>query len=51
VTVGSYVVKVDASTQFVGGSRATLRSGNRIHSRGTVNTDGTLTLSYLPALE
>jgi len=48
--VGSYVVKVDASTQFAGASCGALRVGQRIHGRGVVNGDGTVTLSYLAVL-
>ena len=48
--VGSYVVKVDASTQFVAGSCGSLRIGMRIHGRGTVNGDGSVSLAYLAVL-
>jgi hypothetical protein len=48
--VGSYVVKVDASTQFAGGSCGSLRLGTRIHGRGTVNVDGSVSLTYLAVL-
>jgi hypothetical protein len=48
--VGSYVVKVDPSTQFAGGSCGALRVGMRIHGRGIVNADGTVTLTYLSVL-
>jgi hypothetical protein len=49
-TVGSYVVKIDPSTQFVGGSCGTLRLGTKIHGRGVVNADGSVSLSYLAIL-
>ena len=49
--VGSYVVRVDAATQFVGGSCGTLRLGSRIHGRGIVNSDGTVSLSLLVLLD
>jgi hypothetical protein len=48
--VGSYVVKIDPSTQFAGGSCGTLRLGTRIHGRGIVNADGSVSLSYLAIL-
>jgi hypothetical protein len=48
--VGSYVVRVDSATQFAGGSCGTLRLGSRIHGRGVVNADGTISLSYLAIL-
>jgi len=48
--VGSYVVKVDASTQFVNGACGTLRLGSRIHGRGIVDPDGTVSLSYVAIL-
>jgi phage terminase large subunit-like protein len=48
--VGAYVVKVDPSTQFAGGSCGSLRIGMRIHGRGTVNADGSVSLTYLAVL-
>jgi hypothetical protein len=49
--VGSYVVKIDPSTQFVGGTCGTLTIGTKIHGRGTVNADGSVSLSYLAILK
>ena len=48
--VGAYVVKVDSSTQFAGGSCSTLRLGMKIHGRGVVNADGSVSLSDLAIL-
>ena len=48
--VGPYVVKIDPSTQFAGGSCGTLRLGTRIHGRGIVNVDGSISLTYLAIL-
>jgi hypothetical protein len=49
--VSTYVVRVDRSTQFVNGACTTLRLGSRIHGRGVVNPDGSVTLTYLAILE
>jgi hypothetical protein len=48
--VGPYVVKIDLSTQFASGSCGTLRLGTKIHGRGVVYADGTVSLSYLAIL-
>jgi hypothetical protein len=48
--VGGYVVKIDPSTQFDGGSCGALRLGMTIRGRGIVNADGTVSLSYLSIL-
>jgi parallel beta helix pectate lyase-like protein len=49
--VANYVVRVDPSTQFVNGGCVTLRLGSRIHGRGVVNADGSVTLSFLAIID
>jgi len=48
--VGPTGVRIDPSTQFVGGSCAALRLGTRIHGRGALNTDGSVSMTYLAVL-
>jgi len=37
--IGSYAIKTDASTVFENGACSTLKAGLRVHVRGTVNSD------------
>ncbi|HMF93904.1 MAG TPA: DUF5666 domain-containing protein [Vicinamibacterales bacterium] len=48
--VGTYRVAVDSSTQFSGGTCASLTVGTRIHARGVVTADGTVSLSQVDIL-
>lgn len=43
--IGTYLVKLEASTQFVGGVCADLKAGVTVHLKGTRNGDGSVTAS------
>ena len=48
--IGTYRIAVDASTQFSGGSCATLAIGTRIHARGVIGSNGVVLLSDVSIL-
>ncbi|HJZ77303.1 MAG TPA: DUF5666 domain-containing protein [Vicinamibacterales bacterium] len=48
--VGTYRVAVNGSTQFSGGTCASLTVGTTIHGRGLLGPDGTVTLSQVEIL-
>jgi len=48
--IGSYVIKTDGATQYVGGFCGDLKAGSKVGVRGTLNADGSVTTSRVSML-